>query len=226
MSELLTIPGTLRGYRAWYPKGVTATGIELRPLTYQPRFAWVDGENVAQCNMRVMTKKITTAPVHTTPAPQWDCRCGLYARYEPIPYSINVEVVGVVEAYGRVILGERGFRAEKARILGLLVPPWMGIARFLQKTYPQAQIFVTAEEMLEAFPPPPDVPNMFGPEVAQEWPQKEIRGGTPIYSSANWHVPPPPSPEAIQYLQVRQGILQQLQRDLKLDSDGWEVVNG
>lgn len=55
------------------------------------------------------------------------CGCGFYAYHASEQrYATNgpgCRVVGVVEAYGKVVLGTTGFRAEKARILGVVVPP-------------------------------------------------------------------------------------------------------
>lgn len=54
------------------------------------------------------------------------CGCGFYAYHTgDVRYATNgpgCRVVGVVEAYGKLILGTTGFRAEKARILGVVVP--------------------------------------------------------------------------------------------------------
>ena len=219
MSELLTIPGTLRGYRAWSPRGVMGSRVDLHPLYARPGVsAWVDGENVATCNLLRITFERATAPVHTTPAPQWDCRCGFYARYEPTQSANGTDVLGVIEAYGRVILGERGFRAEKARILGL-THSWGWVTRHLQDTYPQAQFFPTLEEMLEAFPPPADVENMFGPEVAQEWPAA-------VESYNFWHGIFQPS-AAIDLARVAMATPRDLLgKKLDFTDNDWEVVNG
>ncbi|HEY8526687.1 MAG TPA: hypothetical protein VIL48_17085 [Acidimicrobiales bacterium] len=55
------------------------------------------------------------APDHR--APQLGCDCGIYAWYAPDDTRIlHARVFGVVEASGVVLMGERGFRAEKVRI--------------------------------------------------------------------------------------------------------------
>lgn len=51
------------------------------------------------------------------------CACGFYAYHKDLEsYYSPRRAVGVIEAYGRVILGGKGFRAQKARIVGLVLP--------------------------------------------------------------------------------------------------------
>lgn len=56
-----------------------------------------------------------------------DCGCGFYAYHDAdMKYALSgpgCRVTGVVEAYGRLVLGPQGYRAQKARILGIVVPP-------------------------------------------------------------------------------------------------------
>jgi hypothetical protein len=55
-----------------------------------------------------------------------DCGCGFYAYHTgEVQYATNgagCRITAVVEAYGRVILGPLGYRAEKARIVAAVVP--------------------------------------------------------------------------------------------------------
>jgi hypothetical protein len=66
-------------------------------------------------------------------APANDCSCGIYACHQPTDDQVRgastlapfQKVMGVVEAWGRVELGHRGFRAQHARVLALAVErPW------------------------------------------------------------------------------------------------------
>lgn len=54
-------------------------------------------------------------------SPDVDCTCGIYAHYLPMEsYSIGpAAVLGVVEASGKIVMGTKGFRAEKMKILAL-----------------------------------------------------------------------------------------------------------
>jgi hypothetical protein len=51
-------------------------------------------------------------------APHKPCKCGIYAAYEPkivVGYADIKRVFGIMEAWGKVIPGSNGFRAEFAR---------------------------------------------------------------------------------------------------------------
>jgi hypothetical protein len=64
---------------------------------------------------------------HDAPAP--DCRCGIYGTFDPWGVDLSEQrhpwtlVVGRVEAWGRVVLGDKGFRAAAARPLQLYSLP-------------------------------------------------------------------------------------------------------
>ena len=109
--------------------------------TVEPRLVgrygkpWTAGENVATCYNRpgfdgleyVHTeygpKLVYVPPDGRVPDP--DCGCGFWSYYarQVSPYSPYgydpFGVVGVVESYGRVLMGSLGIRAERARILAL-----------------------------------------------------------------------------------------------------------
>lgn len=89
------------------------------------------------------------------------CACGFYAYYD-LRYSAyrnDYHVPAVIEGYGHVTVGERGFRAEKARLVAVAYPPaareesFVGIVKqqFIDR-YPNVPIYQTAEEMLEQHP--------------------------------------------------------------------------
>ena len=62
-------------------------------------------------------------------APAADCSCGLYARYRADPgwhstVTSDGAAYGAVLAFGRIVRhGGLGFRAQRARVLALAVPP-------------------------------------------------------------------------------------------------------
>jgi hypothetical protein len=166
--EVPLVPGGLRGYREWT---VTADG--LRAVNFG--YIWGPGVNVARC----MGRWITPGPPMRHEAPDAGCACGLYARYELVGCSLNA--TGVIEASGRVILGTRGFRAEKAKIVALCIeddvykhPPWD----------PSIQVFDRIPDMLEAFPPQ-DVSELIGPQEPV-MPQIRIMVAPPDTEAINW----------------------------------------
>lgn len=54
---------------------------------------------------------------------QIDCSCGYYAYFDGgNDYAAPGQVTGIIEGYGTVTVGDRGFRAEKARLVALVDP--------------------------------------------------------------------------------------------------------
>ncbi|GAA4286549.1 hypothetical protein [Georgenia daeguensis] len=118
--------GSVRGRRSF---GVTADG-RLTGLYYSQ--VWHPGENRASClhdggvvvrlpDGRITVRAASEREIGAGHGLQ-GCTCGFYAYYREDPYSTSRRISGVVEGYGRVVLGTAGFRAERARILALLVP--------------------------------------------------------------------------------------------------------
>lgn len=115
------VPGSLRGYRTWRPTGrrtrlptgaLPLTSVTRRRILWPPLL-------VARC---APFPKGWPGPADLTlpgdhRAPQAGCDCGIYAWYAPDDTRIlHARVFGAVEASGLVLMGDRGFRAEKVRI--------------------------------------------------------------------------------------------------------------
>jgi len=88
-----------------------------------PRLFMRPGENTARCLMTPYYGN--SAWSHT--APGNDCICGFYGYYTPrlindTGNGIENTVVAAVEVYGNVVLGTKGFRAEKLRLVALVRP--------------------------------------------------------------------------------------------------------
>lgn len=118
--------GSVRGRRSF---GLAPDG-RLTGLYY--RQPWGPGENVASCHHDggvvaelpgggIAVQGAATRPIGTAHGLA-GCTCGFYAYYRADPYARSQRVSGVIEGYGRVVLGTKGFRAERARILALLLP--------------------------------------------------------------------------------------------------------
>ena len=158
--EKILIPGTLRGYRVWGVEVPRKGGaVKLHPVHQNVGTAWKPGENVATC--------ASWTEEHATP--DQNCTCGFYASYTMNGLLTGtVRVVGVVEGYGRVMLHETGFRAEKMVIKAVQMydPTWT-LSR-----YPGVKRYFQKHDMLADFPPPDPkhIPSMFGPEVGVSWP--------------------------------------------------------
>lgn len=131
----------LRGFRLW-PDG------SLTGLSYCQRYH--TGENLAACyvlnqedpavgtrqSWALLSAHLRFAgepydrdqdrPCHESDGQAFaDCHCGFYAYNDPawceVGQGSNI-VTGVVEAYGRVVIGSKGFRAEKVRVRALALP--------------------------------------------------------------------------------------------------------
>lgn len=118
--------GRLTGLRSF---AVTPQG-ELTGVTYAGR--WADGENQAKCattddtfydwEKGSVSRHFSQVAQHQVASV--NCSCGYYAYFDgnnnEFQHGVNVEAV--VEAWGKITIGEKGFRASKARIAALVIP--------------------------------------------------------------------------------------------------------
>lgn len=123
--------GTVRGIRRW-------TLNDDRELVGNAAGVWAGGENVARCNTHadhdppVLDYEIPRSARGTAWAAgqmsvdtgRGMCGCGFWAYWAADDAARHggaggKPVVGVIEGYGRVLIGDRGFRCAKARIVGL-----------------------------------------------------------------------------------------------------------
>jgi hypothetical protein len=124
--ELPDVFGVLRGYRWW---SMTAPDLSKSPAHADQdwersplrgmRDVWQDGENIARC----LTGNQQYHP--DSEIPHQDCSCGFWAYWTLQVHDVGhgqLPVCGVVEGYGATVIGERGFRAAKARIVALHLP--------------------------------------------------------------------------------------------------------
>jgi hypothetical protein len=157
--EREVVPGVLRGYRAWrWDEG------SLAACNWGTR--WTSGRNEAVCY------KTSACPCDSCKAglviqqanphlvvPEAECACGIYAKHLPGNYDYRGLVIGVIKAYGKVILGTKGFRAQYAEIEALAIrydQLSSGYSDLVETlTQYQVPIFVTEYEMVEKFPPIP-----------------------------------------------------------------------
>jgi hypothetical protein len=63
-------------------------------------------------------------PQHAAPHP--DCSCGIYAYHEPDAELLDEPIVGIVEAWGKLCVHARGFRAEHVRVVALALADDLG----------------------------------------------------------------------------------------------------
>jgi hypothetical protein len=115
--------GWLKGiYATWQPE-INEARCE-KPTEQSPTGAsfraWARGAGPA-----VLPGELSVSepePCHE--APDENCACGFYAFWEPEPAPVRAQfpVAGVIEGTGRTLIGSRGFRCARARILALHIP--------------------------------------------------------------------------------------------------------
>lgn len=142
------VPAALRGYRTWR----LGEGGELLSTAHD--YQWRTGIDRAECR-----RLVSGAQSHATPAPATGCSCGFYGWYDPTDVRmVDAPIVGAVEVSGRVKLGSHGFRAERARVLGVVVPPALhhttaGAHLVAQLEDDLVPVYESLEAMQAALPP-------------------------------------------------------------------------
>lgn len=147
------IPGTIRGYRIWgWGWNSQLLGF-LGSITAEYNWRTADYQE-AQCGTGRFIRKFT-ASFDEIAVPEEGCDCGFYACHTLsrlyLLYPHLGLPSGVIEAQGRVIVGEDGFRAQRARIIALCHRD-EHVAEFLQNSY-RVPVFRQRQDMAEAFPP-------------------------------------------------------------------------
>lgn len=121
------VAGTALGYRWWTLNGPqlhrspASAGEDWDPgLLRGVRDFWQPGINQARCLSGAAAKH----PFEEIP--YFDCACGYWAYWGIQQHDLgranSLPVIGVVRASGQVIIGPRGFRAQKAEIIALHLP--------------------------------------------------------------------------------------------------------
>lgn len=119
--------GSVQGYRWWY---LDAPALSLSPLTADEHWpvsllhgqrsrCWEPGENEASCLYHADHEP----PVEIDAETGWKCGCGFWGYWAPpeVPhfYADALWFLGVVQGYGRTLIGSEGFRCQQARIVAL-----------------------------------------------------------------------------------------------------------
>jgi len=120
------VAGSVIGIRAW-----RGDGHSLWPVAVHGAPPWQQGENVSICVANASRTGGCGDPdcpaCHPRPRHTFDagCTCGFYAVFHErhVPSGDFCRITGVVEGYGRMIVGPGGFRASKARVLALAYRP-------------------------------------------------------------------------------------------------------
>lgn len=171
LEEIGFAVGVVRGVRAF---DVDTLG-RLRGVTY--KHIWTPGENEATCRrsrsddmwgqftfaVSLKTGRAINPPEPSKPPVDYDkphslsdCKHGFYAYYDGSnDYHESNRISAVIEGYGETVIGSRGFRCMKARIVALQIPETVKphVARMVARNYPDIPILETFEQMVSEFPP-------------------------------------------------------------------------
>lgn len=124
---------------------------------------WTPGENQAKCmhrdefgSLMYGSSRVELREARRAPHSIADCAHGFYGYYEGSnDYYAEGRVMAVVEGYGDTVIGTRGFRASKARIVALHIPGGMNVGRrrLIARNYAGIPIFDSFDAMVAEFPP-------------------------------------------------------------------------
>jgi hypothetical protein len=158
------VPGALRGYRTWRPvRRKVELSYGMLPLSSLSRRGVVWPTQLeAVCTPPDVGSKSFGGSIlpGNHPAPFDGCECGIYAWYDPRDTRIlHARVFGVVEASGLVLLGDRGFRAQRARVTAVVTR-----SRRVAAACGDAgvEVFRSRRQLIRAYPPE-DVSALIGP---------------------------------------------------------------
>jgi len=127
------------------------------------------------------------------PAPTADCGCGLYALH-PWAMECHGDVLGVVEAWGRVEVHADGFRAEHARPVALFASAgWIGLPGRLELAAAHECELIEVESFERIAAVCEERGWGLSREVVADLVPAEV---PPVYEPPPPHVPAPPAPRA------------------------------
>jgi hypothetical protein len=135
--------GVVRGVRSFLVDELgRLTGVAFKKV-------WLPGENQAKCYAE-NRKEFGDFGEHMP-----DCLCGFYAYYDGSNDYRQSEttITAVVEGYGSTVIGSRGFRCAKARIVALHIPDDVKRSGVVSRNYAEIPQFDTFLRMVKEFPP-------------------------------------------------------------------------
>jgi hypothetical protein len=123
--------------------------------------SWNMTQTMAALNGKVSLRKRPVPPPVPVPAPKrrpphpigsLDCTCGFYAYFDRghNPHHKEGQILGIVEGFGVMTVGSRGFRCSKARIRALIDED--GLASLLDPRYGDIPRFASIDAALAEFP--------------------------------------------------------------------------
>jgi hypothetical protein len=144
--------GVVTGMRNWHLDDLN----RLTGMVYK-QSVWTPGENHAVCNKKRYgyTTPGTLEPVNPDPHDMLNCQHGFYAYYDGSrDYHEKGDITGIIEGYGETVIGTKGFRCMKARIIALKPSGSIPVTKIdtLKRLYPEVEFFTDLHKMLAAHP--------------------------------------------------------------------------
>lgn len=122
----------------------------------------------AQLEIEMIVDRWAEAWIDPHEPPNENCRCGLYARLERDEVSYG-EVHGRIEAWGKIVKGSQGYRAQFARVTGL----YRGRMR---DDFPEGSVLIPRrEEVIDKLADRYDVPILDLPRDPRPIPVHDLR---------------------------------------------------
>lgn len=120
-------------------------------------YAWAPGTNTALCDRR-LAQATGTVPADHVVAHR-DCSCGFWAYTSPRwlgRHDHGAGMLGIVEGFGHVTYGSKGFRSSKARLIAVVAPaPATDAAERTQWLVDQGKPAPSAELLSDVVTNPP-----------------------------------------------------------------------
>lgn len=169
-SQLFIEP--IRGIRAFGMDRTHPTNLILTGLVYND-YGWEPGWNQRKCLGNIINVlNLDGEVVSTFQVPRHkgeshtlqECSCGFYAYhdYSLVAHQYGTDmplILGVIEGSGATMLGPKGFRSDKARVVAVCLPEKVrghaleGLFKFsVRASYPEIEIFDYPVAMLERYP--------------------------------------------------------------------------
>ena len=161
-----------------FPHNDPTDDATLRLTSLSQHYTWVDGVNRSDCLLTPsQAASRLNRGIEFCRYPTVHCLCGFYAYYDR-DYWVRREswsaqrwpiVTGVIEGWGRCVVGNKGFRAENALIVGLALPEpyllpdrWVGerdrhechelLRSVINENYPNVPVYDSVDELLTHSP--------------------------------------------------------------------------
>lgn len=128
-----------------------ALGASIQKITASDKSTYTGGYTVPQITPPVVHDN--RAAESKKPHALDTCKHGFYAYYDGSDdYHSGVRVTGVIEGYGETLIGTRGFRCMKARIVALCITEETVRGHLVARNYSDIPQFASVADMLSEYP--------------------------------------------------------------------------